>query len=192
MNQTVKQVSGYKKELLNLSSVSVFRIAQIEWWLLKYEGEYKRIHQIEQSKYLYEIDGEVVRLPDYIGCRTDEEKFIDTYQRLDELTQLHKNEEYFKQEMAIYQKVKNNPDLVQDWLKKNEQFGTKDYILFLTEYLDYIIDNTEYHLKVFFLGDKELEVYVDREDFKYTIEFLEAFNDIYWSLLEELNLDKLS
>ena len=53
-------------------------------------------------------------------------------------------------------------------------------VSFLTDYLDYDTDDKVYHLSIFFLNNEELEVYVDRDDFKYTLEFLETFNELYW------------
>jgi len=167
-------------ELKSLSSDGIFNIDKIEWWLLKYEKLYVKSKQHNQSEHLYKIDGKEVRLPDNIGNPTDEEKFIDVYERLDNLTKLHRNEDYFKQEMAIYNGIKNEPQKVKHWLNKNEKFGSDDYVCFLTDYLDYDTDDKVYHLGVFFLKDEELEVYVDRDDFKYTIEFLEIFNELYW------------
>ncbi|WP_282136019.1 hypothetical protein [Seonamhaeicola maritimus] len=176
----MKQVSRYINELQSLSSDSIFSIAQIEWWLLKHEGDYHKAKHINDSKYLYEIEGRIVRLPDSFGNPTNEEKFIDVYKRLNDLTQLHRNESYFKQEMAIYHNLKDKPEKVKQWLEKNERFGADTYVTFLIDYLDYDINDEEYHLKVFFLNNEELDVYVNREDFKYTLEFLQKFNELYW------------
>lgn len=167
-------------ELKTLSSDSLFSIDKIEWWLLKHEKFYVKSKQHNLSEYLYKIDGKEVRLPDNIGNPTDEEKFIDVYESLDNLSKFHRNEEYFKQEMAIYKELKNEPQKVKQWLKKNEKLGFDDYVCFLTDYLDYDTDDKVYHLSIFFLNNEEFEVYVDRDDFKYTIEFLEIFNGLYW------------
>jgi len=168
------------KQLLGLIIDNIYHIPKIEWWLLKNETLYVQIKRINDSKHLYEIDDSIVRLPNNIGNPTSDEKFIDVYESLDVLTKLHRNEKYFKQEMAIYDRIKNEPQKVKQWLKKNEKLGTEDYVTFLIDYLDYDPNDNEYHLNVFFLKDDKLEVYVDREDFKHTIEFIETFNDHYW------------
>ena len=177
-----KQVDLVDKieELKSLSNDSIFSIDKIEWWLLKHETFYKQTKRINDSKHLYEIDDRIVRLPDNIGNPSDEEKFIDVYESLNNLSQLHRNESYFKQEMAIYDRIKNKPQKVKQWLKKNEKLGTEDYVTFLIDYLDYLGGDNEYHLNVFFLKNDNLDFYVDREDFKYTIRFLETFTELYW------------
>ncbi len=167
-------------ELNSLSADSVFRIARIEWWLLKYQDNYKKAKQIQYSKHLYEIEGETVRLPDNFDNPSPEEKFINVYDSLYKLTKLHRKEDYFKQEMAIYKDIVNEPLKVKRWIKKNEKLGAEDYVCFLIDYLDYDINDNKYHLSVFFLENEELNVFVDREDFKHTIGFLEVFNDLYW------------
>lgn len=168
------------QELESLSSDSIFSISKIEWWLLKYKDEYLKAKQMNSSRHLYKIDWRVVRLPDNIGNPTDEEKFIDVYESLDNLSKLHRNENYYKQEMAIYKGIENEPFKVKQWLKKNEKLGAEDYVCFLTDYLDYDTDVKVNHLSIFFLNNEELEVYVDKDNFKYTIEFLETFNKLYW------------
>jgi hypothetical protein len=172
----VEKIEGLK----SLSNDSIFKISKIEWWLLKHETLYKQTKKINDYKNLYEINDRIVRLPDNIGNSTSDEKFIDVYESLDVLTKLHRNEDYLKQEMAIYNMIKDEPLKVKHWLKKNEKLGAEDYVTFLIDYLDYDPNDNEYHLKVFFLKNDKLEVYVDRQDFKYTIEFLEVFNALYW------------
>ncbi len=170
----------YIEELKILSADSLFNISKIEWWLLKHLDNYNKSKQIHFSKHQYEIDGEVLRLPGDFGCPSSEENFIDVYDSLNALTKLHRNEKYFKQEMAIYKDIKNEPLKVKQWIEKNEKLEIMDYSCFLINYLDYDINDNEYHLRVFFLEDNALKVFVDREDFKHTIGFLEVFNEIYW------------
>ena len=82
--------------------------------------------------------------------------------------------------MAIYKEIENEPKKVTKWLSKNERLGTEDFVCFFKDYLDYSSNNDEVHLKLFFLFNDEFDVYVNRKDFKYTIEFLETFDDLYW------------
>ncbi len=170
----------YIKELKSLSTDSVFRIARIERWLLKNQESYYKTKQISNLNHLYEIEGETIMLPDNFNNPIPKERFINAYDSLNKLTQLHRKEDYYKQEMAIYKDIKNDPLKLKQWIKKNEKSGAEDYVCFLTDYLDYDTNNNEYHLSVFFLGNEELNVFVDREDFKHTIGFLEVFNDLYW------------
>ena len=74
--------------------------------------------------------------------------------------------------MAIYKGTKNQPEKVNEWLAKNEHLGVDKYFMFSIE--------------------TDSGINVDREDFKYTIQFKETFDSIYWDLLEELELEKLT
>lgn len=63
------------------------------------------------------------------------------------------------------------------------------------DYLDYDENNEEEHLKLFLLELSELEIYIDRQDFKNTIDFLEIFIELYWVqeiLPENLNKTKIN
>ncbi|WP_418510382.1 hypothetical protein [Corallibacter sp.] len=121
---------------------------------------------------MYFIDGKWVRLPDYFDARTPNEKFLKIYDSLNKITDLHKQESYFKQEMAIYKSLKNDSEKVKEWLAKNEYLGAEKYFMFSLE--------------------NDGGINVDRKDFKYTIQFKETFDSIYWDLLEELELERLN
>ncbi|MCB0476312.1 MAG: hypothetical protein KDC69_11595, partial [Flavobacteriaceae bacterium] len=100
------------------------------------------------------------------------EKFLEIYDSLNKITDFHKQENYFKQEKAIYKSLKNDPEKVKGWLAKNEHFGANEYLMFSLE--------------------NDGGISVDRNDFRYTIEFINIFNNLYWGLLEELNLKHLN
>ncbi len=81
------------------------------------------------------------------------------------------------------------------WVAKNEDLGAEKYVCFLMDYLDYDENNEEEHLKLFLLELSELEIYIDRQDFKNTIDFLEIFIELYWVqeiLPENLNKTKIN
>lgn len=158
-------------EFEELVEGNLYTIAIINQWLEKYRKYYKRVHDINQAFHLYEIDGQVVRLPPMCEPPTVDEKFLNIYQELDKISKSHLNEDYFKQEIAIYNGIKNEPLKVKRWLKKNETLGLND---FGNE------PENGMHIQLYFLKDEQRKVYVDKEDFKYTIEFLETFNELYW------------
>lgn len=164
------------EEFISLSSDGVFSMVKIEWWLLKHGNDYKNIKGIESVKNIVEFEGKEIVLPS-LKKPSEEERFLDLYEVLEKLSRLHRNETYFKQEMAIYKEIKNKSKKAQDWLAKKEELGVNEYVCFLHDYLDYDINNNEYHLKVFLLKDKNFNLFVDREYFKNTIEFLELFNE---------------
>ena len=174
------------------TSQKVFKISKIEWWLLKYSEFYKRTSDFVYSQHLFKMDdGSTVRLPP-LGEPTDQEKFLDLYKALDTICGFHRNEKYFEQELTEYKKIKDSQSGLKNWIAKNENLGAEKYVCFLVDYLDYS-ENTE-HLNVYVHSSKNLEIYIDRQDFRNTIEFLEIFNELYWVqeiLAENINKTKI-
>ncbi|GAA4244942.1 MULTISPECIES: hypothetical protein [Winogradskyella] len=185
---------NYIYDLQKLSKNDIYSISKIEWWLLKYSGFYKKIYEFVYSQHLFTSeDGSVIRLPP-IGNPTDDEKFLELYKALETISEFYKNEKYLEQEMVGYQKIKNSKSDLKKWVAKNENLGAEKYVCFLIDYLDYDENDQEEHLIIFVSNLKELNIYVDRQDFKNTIEFLEIFNELYWVqeiLPENLNRTKI-
>mgnify|MGYP005990826935 CR=1 FL=1 len=160
---------------------SVISISKIEWWLLKYSKEYHRIDRIESSKHLHiEEDETVVRLPPTLKPNRNS-KFLCLFRALEELANFHKFENYFGNQLSEYEKIKSSKSKLENWLKSNEKLGADKFVCFLIDYLDYDEDDKVEHLSVCVHSSNELDIFVNRTDFKNTIEFLETFNEIYWT-----------
>tara|TARA_R110002096_G_scaffold434449_1_gene656038 strand:+ start:1147 stop:1722 length:576 start_codon:yes stop_codon:yes gene_type:complete len=181
-------------ELFELKKNGILSISIIEWWLLKYSEFYKKTYDFVYSQHLFTTDdGSVIRLPPF-GKATDEEKFLELFKALDTICELNRNEQYFEQELTEYQKIKNSQSELKNWVTKNEYLGADKYVCFLIDYLDYDENDQEEHLNIYVSSLKELEIYIDRKDFKNTIDFLEIFNELYWVqeiLSENLNKTKI-
>lgn len=182
------------KSILTFFADQPLSIAKVEWWLLKYSDFYKRTYDFVHNQHLFTTDdGSIIRLPPF-GKPTDREKFLDLYESLDKISELYRTEKYFEREMVVYQKIKNSQSDLKHWVAKNEELGANKYVCFLIDYLDYDKNDEEVNLKIFILESKELEIYIDRQDFKNTIDFLEIFNELYWVqeiLPENLNKTKI-
>ena len=140
------------QELESLSSDGIYCMAKIEWWLLKHYDKYKRIKEEESKRFMYLLDGEWYRLPHYSDARTPNEKFLRDYDILDKVSDYQKEETYFKQEMAIYKDIKDEPEMVKQWLTKNEHLGVDKYFLFLLDYFgDEDTMENEIHIEISFL-----------------------------------------
>ncbi|MBX2959379.1 MAG: hypothetical protein KF732_05415 [Flavobacteriales bacterium] len=163
----------FLKKFLSLKSGEIYSMNRIEWWLLKYADFYK-----ETCQNLLELeDAPIVRLPQFIET-TENDKFLNLYKALETISDFHRNEDYFELQMIDYQKIKHSKTDLRNWVAKNEKLVADKYVCFLIDYLDYSA-NAE-HLNVFVHTLKEIDVYIDRQDFKNTIEFLEIFNELYW------------
>ena len=169
------------QELFELGESWVFRMYKIQAWLISYSDLYKKTYDVVHSQHLYEdSDGSTIRLP-LCGEPTDEEIFINLYESLNGILELHGNETYFEKEMVEYYKIRNSPSDIKTWIVKNEDLGAEQYVCFLIDHLDYDKNGHEEHLKVYIRILKEVEIFIDRQDFKHTIDFLEIFNKIYWN-----------
>ena len=150
----MKLLNNYLQELKSLSADSIISIDKVEFWLLKYQDEYNHL------KYLRE--GELPPLP---NDATEEDKFLDLYEQLDEVSRYHKYEPYCKEQLEIYTSIKNDTEKLEKWLSTNENFYYEELIHFSVNYLDYLGDNKKYHLKVFSYLSEDLDLYVNGEDF---------------------------
>ena len=168
------------QELFELGENWVFRMYKIQGWLISYSDLYKKTYDFVHSQHLYEdSDGSTIRLP-LCGEPTDEEIFINLYESLNEVLALHANETYFENEMVEYYKIKNSPSDIKTWIAKNEDLGAEQYVCFLIDHLDYDENGHEEHLIVYIHHLNEPQIFIDRQDFKNTIDFLEVFNELYW------------
>ena len=188
----MEQINTILKESRVFFNEKIIPISQVEWWLLKYSDFYKKTSDFVYSQHLFKMDdGSIVRLPPF-GEPTDQDKFLDLYKALDTICEFHRNEKYFEQELTEYQKIKDSQSDLKSWIAKSEDLGAEKYVCFLVDYLDYS-ENAE-HLNIYIHSSKELEIYVDRQDFRNTVEFLEIFNELYWVqeiLPENMNKTKI-
>ncbi len=153
------------KELKYLSTDSIISIDKVEFWLLKYQDNYNHLKSLRE--------GELLPLSNYA---TAEDKFVDLYEKLDEVSRYHKFESCCKEQLEIYASIKNDTEKVEKWLSTNEYFYYEELIHFAVKYLDYLGNDKDYNLKVFSHFNKDLEFFINGKDFESTIEFIEKFN----------------
>jgi len=182
LNPVFQNINPVLKELDEIKVDGIYTMSIINTWLKKHNEFFEEVDKISSELYLVDLGEEIIRLPPSIcggkGASIDE-IFTDTYWRLNDMSILHKKETYFKEELLHYHKISNNKELLNKWLTKNKTIGEEEYVCFFLDFLDYKED--AYHLIVFFLHNKNLEVFIDRADFKYTIEFMNIFNKLHWS-----------
>src|SRR5690606_26437321 len=101
----------------------------------------------------------------------------DLHSELKEIVGLHQYEEYFREELEVLENVRDDHPALMQWLKKNEQLGADDFLIFWTEWLDE--DDTI--VKPWIMKEKDLGIKFRPEEWKNTIKFIEEFNEIYWN-----------
>jgi hypothetical protein len=171
---------GIINELLELSECGVLRMNKIQGWLITHSDLYKKTYDSVYSQHLFtDYDDTTIRLPP-CGEPTYKEIFLSLYESLNGILELHANETYFENEMVEYYKIINSPSDIKTWIVKNEDLGAEQYVCFLIDHLDYVENGHEEHLSVYIYNSKELRIFIDRQDFKNTIDFIEIFNELYW------------
>src|SRR5688500_8528560 len=114
-----------KKELWELSDSGIFRMSKIKDWIFNFSELHKKTYDFVYSQHLYtDNDGSTIRLPPCLAP-TDEEIFLNLYESLNTISDLHANEKYFEQEGVEYYKIANSPSDIKTWIVKNEDIGAK-------------------------------------------------------------------
>lgn len=134
---------------------ATFSIQEVEWWLLKYSDTFKK----------------------------DKENadFYELYSQLDELTEYHKLENYAKEQLNEFKRIKGCQEKIKQWLIKNEKIASQNLACLLTDYLDYSVNEKDnVNLLTYRNGKEEIEIFVDRQDFRNLIEFKELFDELYY------------
>ncbi|MBO0593122.1 hypothetical protein I2486_17100 [Cellulophaga sp. E16_2] len=163
-------------DFFTLKNKHIFNIAEIEWWLLKYKETHEKCKR--DYKNLCSCFGD---LPCCCVFNSLESKFIDFYDELNKITEVHRFEDYAKRELITYKNISCNKPEVKKWLAKNENMASKVLACFLFDYLDYSEDENDIlHLLAYRNRKKKLEIFIERADFIHLIEYKELFDDLYY------------
>jgi hypothetical protein len=169
-NYIIQEIQFSLEELKNLREDRIHNMSMINWWLLKYYNLYKYCRENWNKGSCF---GELA-CSHTMGSELD--KFRNFYESLDDVTELHKKEPYLYGQMKVYEEVQHDSLALNKWLLQNEKYGTEDFLIFWIEWLeedDIVNPNISYFSNV--------EVKVLAKEFKSTIQFLEIFNDLYWT-----------
>lgn len=153
---------------------NIYQIKPLKEWLKKHREFYSKTYNILWNSGSYEpFEDGLIRLPDLCNPK-QEEIFIEFYNEIEEIVDYHQSESKFTIRMNAYRKAKNSKDKLEEWFVKNEGIGSLCYASFLVDYLDYSDNPKHLILNVENIdGDK---IFVDRECFKNTVDFLELIS----------------
>ena len=167
-NLFLREIEEAFQVLQGLEKDGFYNVPKITWWILKYEELYDYSYNHRHINSCFEGMG---------CCCTDknpEMKFSSLYSSLKEVIDLHSHEKYFKEELSVFEKIRNDHPALMQWLKKNETLGSWDFLLFWLEWLE------EKDVVNPFITDWPDEFRFKAEEWKNTIKFCEVFNEIYW------------
>jgi len=167
----LREIQEARELLQGLQKDGFYTMPKITWWILHYE---------ELSGYSYE-NRHSGSCADGLSCscswNSPESRFSDLHSELKEIIDLYQYEDYFKEELEVLQKVREDHPALMKWLKKNEKLGTEDFILFWTEWHEEELNI----VKPYILEWQDLEIKFKGEEWKNTIRFCEVFNELYWT-----------
>lgn len=183
INYSVMYSSAIKKILVS----RILSMEEVESWLAEHRSLYRMACQE-----LKKSDKDLVTLPSGIKVKRlfflDEEpdwfKLYHIYNELEEIAGFHRYESYFKEEMERYQAIKSSRKLQQEWLRKNLKLGTDKFSIFEPLYFDYEgcedFGEDKCPLGLYISGKTDLRLFIDRNDFKYTLEFIHLFHELFY------------
>ncbi|WP_282018177.1 hypothetical protein [Salegentibacter mishustinae] len=166
-----REIKDALLELGNLEKDGFYSIPKITWWFLTFEdlAQYCRENWRNDSCF-----GD---LPCSCVLNSPEYRFKHVCDSLMEVIELHEYESYFEKELAQLEIVRDDyPALIQ-WLKKNEKLGKDTFLLFWIDWWDE--DNRFINPQA--SGWEGHNLKFRPEEWKNSIQFCEAFNELYLS-----------
>ncbi len=160
-------VRAYIEELIGLAKGNL-KICRMNWWLLKYENEFKEaINQTACSKWSAWFYQGKKLYPCVCSKREDLCVFIDLYRELDRLTQIQRYEKKFQDYFNRFQIIKNSFDDLDQWMSDIRPIISSIYLM---------IDRND-DLKIKFHNtEPAFEVNINKHDYKYTLLCMNIFN----------------
>ena len=165
-----KEIQEALENLKCLKKDGFMNIPKLTWWVLNFE---ELSHYCDKNRH-YGSCYEGMTCP--CISNNPENRFNFLYPSLQEIIELHKYEEYFRQEMFVLENVREDYPALMQWLKKNEKLGTKDFFLFWIEWYEEDLET----VKPFVLNEQSLDIKFKAGEWQNTINFLEAFNEFYY------------
>lgn len=157
----------YKGELDRLNSIN-----EINVWITQNKNQYK---WCKENNLL--LNSCFDDLPCVCSMNSKESEFIKLYDSLNEIMEYHKLEDYAENELIFYNNIKTDEIKIKEWLIKNKKNASEYLACFLIDYLNYSENENEiYHLLAYSNVEKKIEIFIQRNDFKNLIEYIELFN----------------
>ncbi len=152
-------------ELNDLSDSGLYSKDKIEWWLLKFEEEYNNLFNF------FEAEKVNFTHPRNLSKYKEEAQFLDTYEVLLKVADFYRNEIYFKEQVELYDSIKDSTAQLNSWLETNKLVEGKRYKEFV-----YLFQNTTklsgYEFVIRYPFSLPVSIKLDETDFKETLHFL--------------------
>jgi len=179
-NTITEQVEISLNDLTLLGFGNLYRIDRIEWWCLKYSEFYLFCDSRKLIHDFLKPDFNPQKCLCCAGVDKEERDFCEFYECLDEITKIHRLENYCKIQFDIYKDIQSDRNELRNWVIENEETG-KILLCFFLDYLDYDLDQSKLlDLIVTQFAYESMQLFIERKDFKSIIEFKEIFDHLYW------------
>lgn len=166
------------EELKLLSDEGLFKKSKIEWWLLKYSEDYQLFENdvFTPMRITYRADAPAEH-KEKINLLNELRTFVNTYKVLDKVSVFYRAEAYFKEEVVIYNKIKNDSNKLKTWLVKQKFIENDKY----SEFENLFQDNrtlSGYKLDVLYPLGIPIKITLQESDFKHTLQYLKVLNTL--------------
>jgi hypothetical protein len=173
-------------ELQNLGNGNKYSIAQINWWLLKYGDLHKNVSKNNNQLCQVCLEGleenlpyDCIRKPEYCNKRPEFSLFLQFWDDLDKVTQLHKLETECKRAFDEYCNLICFEEELRNWVIKHYDIFSQTGVYF-SEYLEFNAKGDKsFHVAE--APDLSFGITIREEDFKNSIKFYDIFFDLYYN-----------
>lgn len=161
-------------ELMNLTKDENVEIEIIIKWLDENKKHYDKVKKINDVLHLNEIDGEVIRLPDFSDDYKNDEQFLTVFEKLTELNNYHSLEDYYKGQLATLAKILKDDSRLKEFYDTNIKY-------YKNEMFSFFIDFTENEVSSNWVGitihSPTHHIQINPENFNYTFKFHQVFEN---------------
>ncbi len=177
----MSKVKSSYRDLQNLKqNKQHFSVAQIEWWLLKFEDLFQSVDSSYTTLCNKCLNDEKIGImrscvfnPTYCPKTDEKWAFIQLYESLDKLTQIHRDEALCKNALSEHSKLP-----LPLWFKSYSFLGER-LQTFYWDYLDYgKEDELDKNLFISEVIHPDLSIYVDKDDFQNITQFIKLFYNV--------------
>ena len=160
--------------LEELSLNKVQSIVDVKIWVKNYANDYTQALKTWNCK----ICPTDIGLPCICKEPDAELRFINLYKLFLEVIEYHKYESVAQVQLKL---LKDNRISIDNWVKQNETIASEELVLFIPTYLDYGTDeNKVHHLLISKYGKNNCNMFLDRNEFRNIIEFIEIFDKHFY------------
>ncbi len=156
-------------EIRGLLKKCTYSIDEVSGWLVVNSD----LYEIVNNKFKCSCSEPLCNCYRKVKLTKENELFYNIYCELEELIELHTNEQYAAEELNKYSKIKHDKQKVKAWILGNKRFACWDLFSFLIKYFE----ESENNIIVAYY---DFRIFINRECFKNIIDLKLLFDQLYY------------